>query len=208
MKNPIFSASDERGMELIAAGCPLDYPEALPSHSAARHKSFRAEQLAGYAESRIYQFPPLQMNYLIGLRLETDRPSGTIISDWSFVPPWPDQLINWDFEARDIIPEGQREAYAGLLESRLMDVLNDRRLLRRGYPVEGLLCGCSYQETPQSGEGFVFGKLTLVDDVGNTVALRIALTVVRPTATRSNTSPTRAGRRLHGVRELASEGGR
>src|SRR6266851_4262998 len=208
MKNRIFAASYERGIQLIAAGRPLDYPEALPSHSAAEHKPFRAEQLAGYAESRVYPFSPLQTRYLIGLRLGTDRPSGTIITEWSFVPRWPDQLISWDYEARDIIPEGHQEAYAGLLESRLMGVLDAHRLLRRGYPVEGLLCGCSSRPIPQSGKGFVFAKITLVDDLGNTVALRIALTVVRPAATRSDTFPTRAGRRFHGVRELASEGGR
>ncbi len=206
MKNRIFAASHERGMELTAAGCPLDYPEALPGHSAARHKPFHAEQLAGYAESRVYAISPLQTGYVIGLRLGTDRPSGTIIAEWSFVPPWPDQPICWDYEAWDIIPEGHRGAYRGLLESHLIGVLNDRCLLRRGYPVEGLLCGCSSQPIPESGEGHIFGKLTLFDNVRNKVALSIALTVVRPAATRSETFPTRAGRRYHGVRELASEG--
>ena len=208
MKNRIFAASYERGMELIAAGCPLDYPEALPSHSAARPKPFFAEQLTGYVESRIYAIGPLQTGYVIGLRLWTDRPSGTIITDWSFVPPWVDQQIIWDYEAWDIIPEGDRGAYRSLLKSRLIGVLNDRRLLRRGYPVAGLLCGCSSQPIPESGQGHVSGKLTLFDDVENEVALRIALSVVRPAATRSVTLPTRARRRFHGVRELASEGRR
>ena len=196
MTNRIFGASYKRGIELMAAGCPLDYPEALAGHPAARDKSFRAEQLAGYAESRVYMFGPLQTGYLIGLRLGTDRPAGTIITEWSFVPPWPGQLVSWDYEATDIIPEGQREAYTGLLESRLMGVLNDHHLLRRGYPVEGLLCGCSYQPIPESGDLSVSAKLTLVDDKGNAVALHLALAVVRPGATRSNTFPMRAGRRF------------
>jgi hypothetical protein len=196
MKNRIFAASYERGIQLIAAGCPLDFPEALPGHSAAQHKPFRAEQLRGYAESRVYPISPLQTKYLIGLRLGTDRPSGTIITEWSFVPPSPNQLINWDYEPQDIIPEGQREAYAGLLESRLMDVLNDHRLLRRGYPVAGLLCGYSSQPIPESGEGFVYGKVILVDDIGNKVALPIALTVIRP--------PTRAGRWSQARKSLRS----
>jgi len=200
MKNQIFAASYERGEELIAAGCPLDYPEALPGHSAARHKPFRAEQLRGYAESRVYANFPLQTKYVIGLRLGTDRPSGTVIAEWSFVPQWPDQLIDWDCEPGDIIPEGEHAAYEDLLESPLMGVLNDRRLLRRGCLVEGLLCGCSSQPIPESGEPCGYGKLTLLDDMGAKVALRIALSVFRP--------PTRAGRRLHGMRELASKSGR
>jgi hypothetical protein len=207
MKNTILAASYERSMELIAAGCPLDYPEALLGHSAARRKPFRAEQLAGYAESRVYAMGPLQTGYVIGLRLGTDCPSGTIITDRSFVPPWLDHDVIWDYEAWNIIPEGQREAYAGLLKSRLMGVLNDRRLLRR-KPVDGLLCGCSSQPIPESGKGPVYGVLTLFDNERNEVPLSIALTVVRPTATRSDTVPTRAGRRFRGVRELASEGRR
>jgi hypothetical protein len=178
---------------LVAAGCPLDYPDALPGYSAARGKSFFAEQLAGYAESRVYLLGPLHTGYLIALRLGTNRPSGTIISEWSFEPPWPDLQICWDYERTDIIPDGHREAYAGLFASRLMGVLNERRLLRRGYPVEGLLCGCSHQPIPESGDRSVFAKLTLVDDAGNTVSLRIPLTVVRTAATRSNTFPVFAG---------------
>jgi hypothetical protein len=194
MKNRIFAASHERAKELIAAGCPLDYPEALPGHSAARCKTSHAEQLAGYAESRVYAISPLQTGYLIGLRLGTDRPSGTIIAEWSFTPPWPDHLIIWDYEPWDIIPAGHREAYRSFLNSRLTGVLNDRRLLRRGYPVEGLLCGCSAQPVPEPGDGLVSAKLTLVDDRGKTIALRLGLTVIRRTATWSKSSPSPVGR--------------
>jgi hypothetical protein len=118
------------------------------------------------------------------------------------------RVICWDYEAWDIIPEGHRGAYRGLLKSHLIGVLNDHRLLSRGHPVEGLLCGCSSQPIPESGQGHISGKLTLFDNEGNKVALSIALTVVRPAVTRSDTFPTRAGRRFHGVRELASEGRR
>ena len=75
-----------------------------------------------------------------------------------------------------------------------MGVLNERRLLRRGYPIDGLVCGCSYQPIPESGDSLIYGKLTLVDDRESAVALRIALTVIRHAATRSKTSPTRTGR--------------
>ncbi|MGC1646417.1 MAG: hypothetical protein WA741_11350, partial [Candidatus Sulfotelmatobacter sp.] len=131
MKNRIFAASYERGSELIAAGCPLDYPGALARHSAAQRKTFRAQQLGGYAESRIYAISELQTGYLIGLRLETERPSGTIISAWSFEPPWQDHMVIWDYEPLDIIPDGQLGAYRDLLDSRLTGVLNERRLFRR-----------------------------------------------------------------------------
>jgi hypothetical protein len=207
MKNRIFAASYERGSELIAAGCPLDYPGALARHSAAQRKTFRAQQLGGYAESRIYAISELQTGYLIGLRLETERPSGTIISAWSFEPPWQDHMVTWDYEPLDIIPDGQLGAYRDLLDSRLTGVLNERRLFRRGHPVEGLLCGCSGQPVTESGNGFVYGQLTLVDDRGNKVALRVAMRVI-PLAARPDTFQKRAGRRFQEMHKLTSDAGR
>jgi len=207
MKNRIFAASYERGMELIAAGCPLDYPGALARHSAAQRKTFRAQQLAGYAESRIYALSELQTGYLIGLRLETERPCGTVISAWSFEPPWQDHMVIWDHEPLDIIPDGQLGAYRDLLDSPLTGVLNERRLLRRGYPVEGLVCGCSGQPVTEPGNGFVYGQLTLVDDRGNKVALRVAMRVI-PLAARPDTFQKRAGRLFEEMHKLASDSGR
>jgi len=205
MKNRIFAASYKRGIELIAAGCPLDYPGALARHSAAQRKTFRAQQLGGYAESRIYALGELQTGYLIGLRLQTDRPGGTVISDWSFVPPWEDHIVIWEYEPRDIIPDGQREAYRSLLDdSRLIGVLNERRLLRRGYPVEGLVCGCSAQPVTKRGEGFVYSQLTLVDDRGNKATLRIAMTVI-PRVPRPDTFQRRTGRLFEELHERASD---
>jgi len=185
MTNRILAASYKRGVQLNSAGCPLDYPNALPGHSAAGQKPFRAEQLAGYTESCVYFFGPLHQGYLIGLRLGTDSSTEITIAEWSFVPPWPDIPICWDYEARDFIPKLHLGAYQHLLDSPLMEVLNDRRLLRRGYPVEGLLCGYSYQAIPECRDRSVTAKLNFVDDKGNTVALRVALAVVRPRKTRS-----------------------
>ena len=205
MKNRIFAASYKRGVELIAAGCPLDFPGALARRSAAQRKTFRAQQLGGYAESRIYALGELQTGYLIGLRLQTDRPGGTVISDWSFVPPWEDHIVIWEYEPRDIIPDGQREAYRSLLDdSRLTGVLNERRLLRRGYPVEGLVCGCSAQPVTKRGEGFVYSQLTLVDDRGNKATLRIAMTVI-PRVPRPDTFQRRTGRLFQEMHERASD---
>ncbi|HKD63764.1 MAG TPA: hypothetical protein VKB40_06990 [Candidatus Acidoferrales bacterium] len=202
MRNRIFTASYERGLELIAAGCPLDYPGSLARHSAAQRKTFRAQQVEGYAESRIYALGAMQTGYLICLRLVTDCPGGTIISDWGVVPPWENHIVIWEYGPLDIIPNGQREAYRDLLDSRLMSVLNERCLLRRGYPVEGLLCGCSAQPITEPVDRFVYSQLTLVDDRGTRVTLRVAMRVISPVAARPDTFQKRAGRRLH---EFASE---
>lgn len=181
--NHIFGASYERGVELKAAGCPLDYLDVL-AHSEAKRKRFRVKEITGYAETCVFVFNPQRIGFAIALALDTDRSAGTIITNWTFEPPWPNHQISWDYEPQDIIPERHLEAYKSLLKSRLTEVLNDRRLLRRGYPVRGLLCGCAFQPIPEPGDGAVSGELVLVDDIGNVVATRINLAVVRPAASR------------------------
>lgn len=169
MKNPIFAASYERGVELMAAGCPLDYLDALP------HQSFRAEQLPGYADSRVYELGPCDAGWVIPLVLRTDRPSGTFITGWSFELPWKGHDIHWGYEPEDIIPKKHQDDYKHLFDSRLTGVLNEGRLIRRGYPVEGLLCGRSYKPIGESVHGFISAKLSFTDDLGNLVPLCIDL---------------------------------
>jgi len=195
MTKRIYAASYDRGVQLIAGGCPIPYPDALPGHPVPQRKRFHAEQLDGLAESRVYAVGPLLTVYAIGLRLSTDRSSGTTFTDWSFDSPWADHLVSWNHEPLDIIPERDRDEYMSLLNPRLMRVLDGHHLLKRGYPVEGLLCGCSSQPVPETSKIFVFGKLTLVDHVGYTIVTRIALATDRPAAIRLHKSPTGAGRR-------------
>jgi hypothetical protein len=168
-------------------------PRAGGDRSARGRKLFRAEQLSEYAESRVYLFGPSHTGFLIGLRLGTDRPSGTIITQWSVSPPWPGHCICWDYDPSDFIPKRDLKDYTELLDPRLTRVLNDHRRLRRGHPVDGLLCGYSYEAVPESCERTVSAKLTFVDDIGQCVALGIQLAVVRPAGSRSKPVPKPAG---------------
>jgi hypothetical protein len=185
MAKKILAASYERGVELAAAGCPLDYLEALRGDSAFGGKSFWAEQLPGYAESRVYGLGASLTSFVIGLRLGTNRGGGTVIAQWNFVPPWPEHLICWDCEPTEIIPKSDLGSYRSALDSRLTEILNGRSPLR-GRPVEGLLCGYSNQPVPKCGEGPISGKLRLVDHRGDVVSLRLNLHIVRTAAVRSS----------------------
>ena len=147
MTRRIFAASHQRGVELAAAGCPLDSLDALADRSAPARKLFRAKQLTGYAESRVYLFGPLHTGYVIGLRLSTDRPSGTVITEWNVKPPWPGHAICWDYEAPDLIPKRNLGDYTDLLDSRLMGVLNER--LSRGAAIRSTAC-CAVIRTSRS----------------------------------------------------------
>lgn len=183
----------QRGVDLVAAGCPLDYLDALPHHSASQRKTFWVDQLSGYIESCVYLFGPRDVGYVIALRIRTERPSGVIIREWSVEGPWPDHAICWDYESRDVIPKADVGAYENLLDSRLMQVLDDRYRVRRDHPIEGLLCGYSYQAVPQFRDLTLPAKVILVDDNGNRFALRVEMVVVRRFLSSWRKRPTRAG---------------
>jgi hypothetical protein len=76
------------------------------------------------------------------------------------------------------IREENPKTYRTLVDGRLMRVLNEGVVLRRGYSVEGLLCGISFQPVPESANHYVTAKLTLADDIGNSVAVRLVFTIV------------------------------
>jgi len=192
MKNPICAASYECAVKLMAAGCPIDYPDALP------HMSFRAEQLPGYVESCVYALGPLDTGYVIPLRFVTDRPSGTIIKNRSFESPWQDHRINWeDYRPEDVIPIKDRDKYKSLINPRLMEVLKGDRRIRRGSPVEGVVCGHSFQPIGESSHGVISVKFSFTDDLENTVPLCIDLNVVTLSHASAKRLPVgRAGRLL------------
>jgi hypothetical protein len=207
-KRRVWSASYERGVELAAAGCPLDYLDALRNNSAAAtRKSFSAAQLSGYAQSCVYAFGDSLTGFVIGLRLGTDRGSGTLIKQWNFVPPWPEHSIDWDYEPADVIPKLQLGSYRDALDSRLLDILNNRCLLLRGHPAEGLLCGVSNQPIPDSVDGMVVGNLRLLDDKPNAVNLSVELRIIRTAASHSgkNLRPRAGGNLLDKVDQIPAE---
>jgi hypothetical protein len=187
-KRRVWAASYERGVELAAAGCPLDYLDALRNDWAAARNPFWVKQLAGYAESCAYVLSDSLTAYVIGLRLGTNRGSGTEIAQWNFAPPWPEHNICWDYEPADIIPKLDLGSYRDVLDSRLPEILKDHFLLRRGRPVAGLLCGVCNQPVPESREGLTSGKLSLTDDNGQIVSVRVDLRICRTAAIRSGKS--------------------
>ncbi|MFY9528808.1 MAG: hypothetical protein WBC04_03025 [Candidatus Acidiferrales bacterium] len=197
MINRLHAASYERGRRLVAAGCPLDYMENLPRNLAAFRKPLYICQLGGYMESRILDFGGAGATvYLIGLGVGTDLPRGILISEWTFVAPW-GHHISWDYDPREIVPASKHDLYASVFDSRLSAVLNDRRLLARGRPVEGLLCGWAFQSIPASfASGETVGaQFSLTADTGYTVALRIELAIDRSVAlTRKARTTRREGR--------------
>jgi hypothetical protein len=200
----IFGPSHKRGVELAAAGCPLDYLDAVKD-SAAAGNSFWAQKLPGYAESSVYVLGPSLTGFVIGLRLGTNLVGGTEIAEWNFQPPWPEHSICWEYEPPEIIPAPDLGRYRHVLDSRLSEILDDRQLLRRGCPVQGLLCGFSNQPLPESAKGLAAGKLTLVDDKQNVVSLRIDLRMYAASSATpfgSTLRPRRRGALLDKVDEI------
>jgi hypothetical protein len=170
LRNPIFASSYQLADELRDAGVPFDYRDALSRHS------FRVE-LPRYFPSWVYELGPMDTGWVILVRLCTDSPLGTTIRDWSFEPPWEDHDIIWGCELADFLSKKDQELYKHFFKSRLWGVLNEGHLIRRGHPVEGILCGRSVQPIGKFSHGFVSAKLSFTDDQGNTVQIPIELNV-------------------------------
>lgn len=190
-----YAASYECGRQLIASGCPLDFLNCLPRRSSQQRKHLYLRELGGNFESRVLDLG-LQTGYIVPLIVGTDLPAGIIISDWSFVAAW-GHHISWDYDGFDMVPPNRENSYARLLESRLPAVLNERRLIARGRPVEGLLCGKAFQPIPEGIDVCkpVEATLTLTDDTGRTTSLRFRLCVDRSMAPKQAIgAPKRVGR--------------
>jgi hypothetical protein len=182
MKNPIFAASYERGVELMAAGLHLDYLDALP------RRSFRGEPLSGYFDSRVHELGRCDTGWVMGIRLCSTHPSGTLIVHWSFEPPWQNHEVLWGEPPEVIIPEEHRNVYKKLVESRVMEVLNGDQLIHRGRPVKGIICGRSVQPIGESCNGTLSARLSITDDSEHTESFCINFNVYRrsyPIASRS-----------------------
>lgn len=183
MIHPAHRASYECGRDLLARGCPLDYMDNLPRDPSKFRKALYMRLLGGYAASCVIdQGPGRGTDYLIALRLGTDRSRGVVISEHHFRPPWKEHNISWDYGAVDIVPERDRVCYASVMNNaRLLDVLDDRQLLKRGHAVDGLLCGRAPEQIPASvpAGATATAELTVIIDSGQIFTLPIELAVVR-----------------------------
>ena len=87
--------------QLLAAGC-LDTAGPALGLPKSKARSFYATEPDDYAQSRVFALSPNKSGYLVTLRLGTYRAGGTVIADWSFVAPWEEHIIDWDYKPSDV----------------------------------------------------------------------------------------------------------
>jgi hypothetical protein len=176
--NRIWGASYPRGMRLCKAGCSLPYLDALPGKALFRQRALYVNQLNGYFESYVIDFG-MDTAYVIALRIGTDRAGGAIVVSYDLVLPWPDHEIEWGYDPRDLLPKHRVNEYGRLVESRLPAVLDERRLLSRGRPVEGLVCGYAWTPIPASclRDRSATAEIVLVDDSDRCARSPVQLTI-------------------------------
>jgi hypothetical protein len=177
--NPIWGASHARGVHLAKWGCSLPFLDALPAREGAERCKLHVWPLGGYIESYAIDWGA-NTAYLVALRIGTEL-SRTVIHDFRLVPPWPDHKIDWDYDLEGIVPKGTFRTHERLVRSRLRSVLIDGRLLYRGVPVEGLLCGRAWAPIPESWtrDTPATAEIVLVDDAGTEVRAPIKLRLYR-----------------------------
>lgn len=193
----IWAASHERGLRLKKAGCEIPYLDELPRKK--RFHGLEVGPIGGYIESLAIE-NGATTHYVIALRLSTDRSTGSTVSTYSFIPPWLDHEIFWEYDAEQLLPASWLKRYESLLNSRLSAVLNQRALLYRGRPLEGLMAGSSWASIPPSvpRNRSADARITLVDDSSKHVRSVIPLTIIQSDYYRSQIS----GRKTRAVLDL------
>jgi hypothetical protein len=177
---PIWKASYSHGIRLAKAGCALPYLERLPDRNQFYQRQLYVCEIGGHFGSLAIDEGASTV-YVLALRVGTERGSGAIVTDFSFVSPWPEHLISWGYDPEDVVPQDRLHLYGRLSVTRLSAVLNERKFLRRGGPIEGLLCGRASGTIPRSAPRETPGmaQINLVDDSGESVSSHIRLTIER-----------------------------
>lgn len=199
----IWSASYVRGLRLAKAGCSLPYLDALPGRERFYQRNLYVSQIGGYIESFAVDRGN-STGYVLALRVGTDH-SRAIITSYELVPPWPDHNIDWSYDPEDVLPKSKLQDYAGLLESRLPNILNERRLLRQGRPVQGLLCGVAWTPIPVSSprDRPAMAEIVVTDGSGARVCAPIQLTICTAIRQKYRTRDSTVSRELEPVTEAS-----
>lgn len=181
MRAKPWAATYECGQQLVAAGCPLPYLDHLP-RSSRKGPRFSVSEVGGYAQNVLYDFGGNQL-IVIALVVRSERHSGTVIADWTVTFPWK-IYVDWAYDPCDAVPKRDLPAYDGLFGSRLRAVLDEKRLISRGHPVKGLICGRAWIEDFPPAEQSIKVNVTLTDDAGFTKRLRTSVRIDRSLAYR------------------------
>jgi hypothetical protein len=202
--NRPWDASYARGLRLAKAGCSLPYLNALSGGEHSCLRKLYVTQVGGYIESFAIDWGT-STGYVLALRVGTDLSCGAIITGHDVVPPWPDHEIDWGYDPEDVLPKSRMEEFEGLLKSNLPSILNDRRLLRPGHPVEGLLCGRAWAPIPASTprERPAMAEITIFDGSCAPVREPIPLTIYTVKRQKCRTRESTVSRELEPVTEAS-----
>jgi len=201
--NRAWSASYARGLRLANAGCSVPYLNALPGRDRSYLRKLYVSQVGGYIESYAIDWGT-STGYVLALRVGTDYPRA-IITSYELIPPWPDHEIDWDHNPEDVLPKSKVKCYAGLLKPRLPSILNERKLLYRGCPVKGLLCGRAWTPIPATSprDRPAMAEITVVDGAGIRVSAPIQLTIYTAIRQKCRTRDSKVSRELEPVTEAS-----
>jgi hypothetical protein len=176
----LWQASYARGVRLSKAGCSLPYLHTLPGRGSFYQRAVYVDQVRGYFQSCAINFGEAA-GYVIALRVGTDHARGAIVTSYVLNPPWPDDEIQWGYHPEDLLSECSVYDYRKLLESNLPGFLAQRRLLSRGRPVEGLLCGFSWNPIPELylRRKSTVAEIVVVEDSGRRACSPLRLAILK-----------------------------
>lgn len=157
-------------------------------------------QVGAISDSSAYDFEASYgTGFILNLHIAVDRPAFAILR-WELDLPWDSPPIQWLTKPSGDVFPGNMYQLPG--RTRLLfpqaEVINHRRVLRRGYGLDGLLLGFGSESIPESyRHGAMIGAiLVLVDEMGRGFSKSVHLWADRSAKTDRQRSNKRTRSRL------------
>lgn len=129
----------------------------------------RVSQVGGFVESSAFDIACGGTGFILSVHVAVDLPAFRILR-WALDLPWEDPEFQWLADPSERVPSDGMYQIPGCIGLKYPrdEVLNHRRLLKRGHGLDGLLLGFGFESIPANyGHGeTINANLQLIDEMG------------------------------------------
>jgi hypothetical protein len=126
-------------------------------------------QVGGWLENSAFDLDCGGTGFVLSVHVAVDMPVFGI-SGWELDLPWEDRQFQWLADPLEHVPSDDKYQIPGCVGLRYSrdEVLNHRRTLKRGHPLDGLLLGFSFESIPASyrSGATIDASVVLIDEMG------------------------------------------
>jgi hypothetical protein len=185
--------------QLVAAGILRgDAEDAANTHPTP--PGLLVSQVGGFVESTAFDLDcGCGTGYILSLHVAVDLPAFGILG-WRLDLPWEDPQFQWLTDPTEYMSSDNMYQVPGCsgLKYPRDEVINHRRLLRRGHGFKGLLLGYGFESIPDSYHhgATIDASLVLIDEMGRGFSTAVQLWADRSARINRKRAQLKTSRRL------------